>query len=215
MEYYKTIKFYLERNMIDLSEDQIKRRITKLKLNSYSSNIIKKKLIGKTYAWCVNYFELNHFQRIRKKVNRRKTNVLPINKSLVNKCVDYKYEVSINLKSGIQTKNLGESYSYDYYRELADSIFRIVRADMFYIIETDEFGYNHLHMGINSDEVTIKIAVDYVLKSIFCFEDEFLKKEKVSHTDEIRNLFAFYEYLDKDLNNLPVNYIYKNENYYE
>lgn len=48
LENYYTIKFYLERQMIDLSEDQIKRRISVLKKQIGAESIIKKIKMSKT-----------------------------------------------------------------------------------------------------------------------------------------------------------------------
>ena len=223
MDNYYTIKFYLERQMIDLSEDQIKRRISVLKKQIGSESIMKKIKTGKTYAWAINYEYLHLFKRKRalsKNVKQKK--VYPIIETIENRKVDYQFEISINLKGGIKTNNIENTYDENFYIEITKQLFKIIREDLFYVIEKDKYGYNHIHIAINSSSTLIKMAIDFVLKNKLGFDAEFLNKTNAIHNETIRNIYAFREYLKKPsyyksigiIPQLPT-YIYVNDNYYE
>lgn len=223
MENYYTIKFYLDRQMIDLSEDQIKRRILIFKKKIDAESIVKKIRIGKTYAWVINYDYLYLFKRKRahsKNVKQKKN--YPIIHTNENRKFVYQYEISINLKGGIKTKNVENTYDENYYVEVSQQIFRIIREDMFYVVEKDKYGYNHVHIATNGSQNMIKMAIDFVLKQKLGFETDFLNKTNAIHNESIRNLYAFRQYLKKPsyykniglIQQSPI-YIYKKDNYYE
>lgn len=223
MENYYTIKFYLERQMIDLSEDQIKRRISILKKQIGAESIIKKIKIGKTYAWAISYDYLHLFKRKRalsKNIKQKKN--YPIVTTNQNRNIDYQYEISINLKGGIKTRNIENAYNENYYVEITKQLFKILREDMFYVVEIDKYGYNHVHIATNGSPNMIKMAIDFVLKRKLGFDADFLSKTNAIHNESIRNLYAFKEYLKKPsyyknigiIPQFPI-YIYKKDNYYE
>lgn len=223
MEQYHTIKFYISRKMIQLSEDQIKRRLRHLNGRKDFSKIAKKIKTGRTYAWAINYDYLSLFDRQRAlKKDMVKKKEIPVIETLDDKKLDYKYEISINLKGGINSSNTDTSYDVNYYKEVCHQLFKIVRNDMFYVLEKDKYGYHHVHIAINGETSLIKIALDHVLKKLLCLDDHFLTQSKAIHHEEIRNLYSFRKYLKKDflLNDIMVIqqsplYIYKSENYYE
>lgn len=223
MENYYTIKFYLDRQMIDLSEDQIKRRILIFKKQIDAESIVKKIKTGKTYAWAINYDYFHLFKRKRalsKKLKQKKN--YPIIQTDENRKLDYQYEISINLKGGIKTKNVENAYDENYYIEITKQLFKIIREDMFYVVEKDKYGYNHVHIATKGSPNLIKMALDFVLKNKLGFETDFLNKTNAIHQESIRNLYAFKEYLKKPsyykniglIPQLPI-YIYKKDNYYE
>lgn len=223
MENYYTIKFYLDRQMIDLSEDQIKRRILIFKKQIDAESIVKKIKTGKTYAWSINYDYLHLFKRKRalaKNIKQKKN--YPIVTTNQNRKIDYQYEISINLKGGMKTNNIENAYDEKYYVEISQQIFKIIREDMFYVIEKDKYGYNHVHIATNGSPSMIKMAIDFVLKQKLGFDADFLNKTNAIHNESIRNLYAFKEYLKKpsfykNIGLIPQSpiYIYKKDNYYE
>ena len=225
MNIYRTIKFYTERNMIDLSRDQIIIRINHIRNNHKDHETIVKKIkVGRTYAWAINYQFLDLFKRERKlRANVKK--FIPkhqIKHSNINKKMDYEFEISINLKGGVnKIDNL--SYDQSYYKTIAEEIFKIVRQDLLYVNEVDKYGYNHIHMAINGEEDDIRLAIDFVMIHKLGFDQKFLKSSRAVHFEPLENIHAYRQYLKK-LENFQSfgsvatnqeNYIYVKENYEE
>lgn len=226
MNKFKTIKYYLERDIINLSVDQIKKRIKKIikEQKDNWSSIVKKIKVGKTYAWAINYEYLNLFERQRalsKKYKQiRKKHI--INHSPIKKKRDYEFEISINLKNGCTQH---ETFSYDrsFYIHIVEEIFKITRQDLLYVHEVDKYGYNHVHIALNGEEDDIKIALDYVLVHKLNFDRAYLKSSRAIHFEPLENQHAFRQYLKKiqqfpSFGRIEINtekYIYKEDNYCE
>lgn len=224
MNYYKPIKYYTERGMIDLSTDQIKKRIKKIQ-NHHKDHetIIKKLKVGRTYAWAINYHFLDLFERERKlRANVRK--LIPkhqIKHSKINKRMDYQFEISINLKGGMSHDNV--SYDQSYYNYIIEQIFIITRQDLLFVHEQDKYGYNHIHIASNGTEDDIKLAIDFVMVHKLGFNRKFLNTSRAIHCERLENQHAFRQYLKKlqyypsfgKLATNQENYIYLNENYEE
>lgn len=223
MNYFKTIKYYTERGLIDLSRDQIIKRIYKIQNQHKNHETIAKKIkTRQTYSWAVNYEYLYLFQRERALSNHRKKlkQKHQIKHSNINKRRDYEFEISINLEGGV---NQSDRLSYDqsYYNYIVEEIFKITRQDLLFVHEVDKYGYNHIHIASNGAEDDIKLAVDFVMVHKLGFDRSFLKSSRSVHCEPLENMYAFRQYLKKlqvfpSFGKLPTNqenYIYLDENY--
>jgi len=223
MNYYKTIKYYTERGMIDLSRDQIIKRINKIQ-NQYKDHelIVQKIKTGRTYSWAINYQFLDLFKRervLRSNLKKLKPKH-QIKHSSTNKGIDYEFEISINLKGGM-SQSEDVSYDQSYYNYILEQIFLITRRDLLYVHEQDKYGYNHIHIASNGTEDDIKIAIDFVMVHKLSFDRKFLNTSRSIHCTPLENQYAYRQYLKKSqhypsFGSLPTNqenYIYKEENY--
>src|SRR5690554_1922114 len=122
---YLPISFYLDRNIIDLSKDQVKRRIKDKKklsdINPDIENIVRFKNFKNTSGWTINYQYLDYFQRKR---NHKQPYKPPKNKllktSIHDRNIYYQYELTINFKDGCNLNHIdGGSYDVNYYSHLA------------------------------------------------------------------------------------------------
>lgn len=223
MNYFKTIKYYTEREMIDLSIDQIKLRIKKIcdEHNNHET-IVKKIKHGRTYAWGINYKFLHLFKRERALAKNSKNRKLKsqIKHSNIRKTRNYEYEISINLKDGLK-QNDSQSYDQTYYSYIVEELFKITREDLLYVHEVDKYGYNHIHIACNGNEDDIKIALDFVMVNKLKFDRAFLKSSRAVHCEPLENEYAYRQYLKKiqqfpSFGAVATNsemYIYEEDNY--
>lgn len=223
MNIYRTIKFYTERNMIDLSRDQIIKRINHIRNNRKDHETIVKKIkVGRTYAWAINYQFLDLFKRERALAKNSKNRKLKsqIKHSNIRKTRNYEYEISINLKDGLK-QNDSQSYDQTYYSYIVEELFKITREDLLYVHEVDKYGYNHIHIACNGNEEDIKIALDFVMVNKLKYDRAFLKSSRAVHCEPLENEYAYRQYLKK-LQQFPSfgavatnseMYIYEEDNY--
>ena len=225
MNNYRTIQYYKERDMIDLSRDQIIKRINKIRSERRDyETVVKKIKIGKTRAWVINYRYLHLFERERAlaNINKKRKQKLEIKHSKVDKRRKYEFEISINIKDSFKQNN-SISYDQSYYNYIVEEIFKITRQDLLYVHEVDKYGYNHIHIACNGDEDEIKIALDFVMVNKLKFDRAYLKKIKAIHCEPLENEYAFRQYLKKlqqypSFGAIATNtemYIYEDDNYEE
>lgn len=224
---YLPISFYLDRNIIDLSMDQVKRRIKDKKklydLNPDVENIVRFKKFKNTSGWTINYQYLDYFQRKR---NHKQPYQIPKSKllktSIHDRKINYGFEITMNFKDGCNLNHVdGGSYDVNYYNHIAHEIFRLNRNDMFYMVEKDSDNYYHVHIGLNGDPDEIEVIVCVLLSKLVQQNDinSKIPDGKKINFDRIHNLFSFKKYLRKNYYStrfgetvVPLRFIYKDEN---
>lgn len=203
---YLPISFFLDRNIIDLSMDQIKRRIKDRKrlsaLNPNIEEIVCFKKFKNTSGWVINYEYLDYFQRQRDhKKPYQKPKEKSIKTSIHDRKIDYDFEITMNFKDGCNLNHVdGGSYDVCYYTHIAHEIFRLNRNDMFYMVEKDNENYYHVHIGLNGDPDEIVAIVSILLLRLVQQNDlnSTIPNGKKINFDRIHNLFGFKKYLKKN-----------------
>ncbi|TGN29177.1 hypothetical protein [Empedobacter tilapiae] len=196
---WKTIEFYQRTNIINLSYRSLMRRID---LVRGMNNVLRSKVINGSRTLLINYdYIQEYFQRKRKlklgiddfnkkmekKVRKVKsTLIVPDNIS------KYNIELSINFK---------DDYDRDYYEYIVKDLFLRTAFDMFYVIEVDSFGYNHLHIGLKGDADELKLILQHTYDNLLLHDydgEEEKLFSKQTNVAVIRNNNAFLDYIKKD-----------------
>ena len=197
---WKTIEFYQRTNIINMSYRTILRKIGKI----YNvKDIIKKNVINGKEHWEINsdyiteYFqrkrkvkcnEEGFNQRIEKKVRKVKTTL-----TVPDDIIKYSIELTINFQ---------DNYDEEYYDYIIKDLFIRTEYDMFYVIEKDSSGFNHLHVGLKGNPEELKLVLKHTYDNLHLhdYDEEeekfFTKKTNVA---TIRNHNAFLDYISKDV----------------
>lgn len=196
---WKTIEFYQRTNIIDLSYRAILRRIFKI----YNlKNVVKKKVINGHDSWIINSDYIDDYFCRKKKRKRNEIGFLQLQEKKVHqvksihikpKDIDrYQIELSINFK---------DYYHQDYYHYIVKDLFLRTGYDLFYIIEKDSLGYNHLHLGIKGNSDVIKLILKHTYSNLYFHEydadaDKIFTKE--TNVAVIKSHNAYLQYLEKE-----------------
>ncbi|WP_282629625.1 hypothetical protein [Empedobacter sedimenti] len=166
------------------------------------NDVVKKKVINGSETWLINYkFIPEYFQRKRK----LKSNIDDFNQKMEKKVrkvkstfivpVDidkYNIEMSINFK---------DDYDKDYYEYIVKDLFLRSCFDMFYVIEEDSIGFNHLHVGIKGDDTQeLKLILRHTYDYLHLHDYDGDKNKifsKQTNVAVIRNHNAYLDYLKK------------------
>lgn len=197
---WKTIEFYQRTNIINLSYRSLLRKID---LVRGMDNVVRKKVINGSRMILINSnYVTVYFQRKRKlkagidgynqKMEKRVRKVKSTYK--VPDDIDrYNIELSINFK---------DNYDRDYYDYIVKDLFLRSSFDLFYVIEEDTFGFNHLHIGLKGDTEELKLILRHTYENLHLHDydgDEDKDKifSKQTNIAVIRNHNAYLEYLKK------------------
>lgn len=195
---WKTIEFYRRSNIINVSYRTIMRQIAKI---AGIDNIVKKKVINGKDKWLINSdYISDFFQRKRKlKSNidgfnkRMEKRVRKVRSTLVipNDIQQYNIELSINFK---------DDYDKSYYEYIVKDLFLRSAFDLFYVIEEDLDGFNHLHVGLKGDTDELKLILKHTYENLHLHDydgDENKIFSKQTNIAVIRNHNAYLDYLKK------------------
>jgi len=168
---------------------------------SCDNNIIRKKVINGKEKWLINsnYVSI-YFQRKRQlksnidgfnKIMEKKVRKVKATLQIPDDIDRYNIELSINFK---------DNYDRDYYDYIVKDLFLRSSFDMFYVIEEDTFGFNHLHIGIkgNTEELRLILRHTYDNLHLHDFDgDEDKIFSKQTNIAVIRNHNAYLDYVKK------------------
>ncbi|MDM1299856.1 hypothetical protein HXZ94_15275 [Empedobacter falsenii] len=207
MNKFKNINYLVDNQLIDLSIRQIRRRAKELyELNDQSVISISNNTNRPEYRIDIN--QLNKFHRIREKKKSIKNSPKESGtKKIINV---YDTNICINIKS--DDVGLQNHYDYEYNKFIAETLFRSLKVDLYYVIEQEDKTVNHfhLHMGIkrgsNSIE-DVKNKIEELLYRSFYISNEAYKdhsgsNRKVIYVEDMISDFANREYLKKGSDHL-------------
>lgn len=198
----KPASFFIQTGIIDLSIDQIRRRARNLEKEG-SLLVEKKKNNRGSWEWFIDTAGIFIFERIRKK---KKTDEFKLssNEALARNIhpetmpvgnIDYRIEISINFK---------EEYDDNYYEYFVKQFFVRNQANLYFKIEKDKDGYNHLHIGTCGILEDVKLIINHIVSKILNQKNDFYLKEfygkHISTNVNIQPLednFKFQQYLKK------------------
>lgn len=196
---WKTIEFYLRTNIIDVSYRTVMRQIGKI---SGDNNIIRKKVINGKEKCLINSNYISDYFRRKRKL---KTGIDGFNQRMEKKVRKVKstYKVPYDIdKYNIELSiNLKDDYDNDYYDYIVKDLFLRSSFDLFYVIEEDTFGFNHLHIGIKGDTEELKLILRHTYVNLHLHDydgDEDKIFSKQTNIAVIRNHNAYLDYLQKD-----------------
>ncbi|MDM1041692.1 MULTISPECIES: hypothetical protein [Empedobacter] len=198
---WKTIEFYQRTNIINMSYRTIMRQLGSI---SGDINIVKKKVIEGRETWQINYDYIHEYfqrkrkvksneegfnQRMEKKV-RRVISTLTVPEDVSQ----YNIELGINFK---------DDYDRNYYDYIVKDLFIRSEFDIFYVIEEDSSGFNHLHVGLKGDPEELKLVLKHTYDNLHLHDydgEEENLFSKQTNVAIIRNQNAYLDYLKKDGN---------------
>lgn len=164
-------------------------------------NIVMKKVIKGKEKWLINSnYVTEYFQRKRK----LKSSDVGFNQRMEKKVRKVKSTFSVpididkyNIELGI---NFKDDYDREYYEYILKDLFLRSTYDMFYVVEKDAYGFNHLHIGIkgNTEELKLILRHTYVNLHLHDFDgDEDKIFSKQTNIAVIRNHNAYLDYMKK------------------
>lgn len=186
-------------NIIDVSYRTIMRQLGKI---SGDINIVKKKVIKGQETWQINSNYISEYFRRKRKVKsneegfnqRMEKRVRKVNSTLKvpNDIEKYNIELSINFK---------DNYDRSYYNYIVKDLFLRSEFDLFFVIEEDSIGYNHLHIGLRGDVDELKLILRHTYDHLH-LHDYDGEEEKLFSRDTniavIRNHNAYLDYMKKE-----------------
>lgn len=222
--YYISKSFILKTGILDLSEDQIKRNIKriaseeqKIKANLelgekeswdmglFVPTVCLKRNENGIKEWHINYAKINEIGRkrrikkntinkVKQRIERGKRNII---KYTTKEPSNPKYTTEISL-------NFKENYDVLYYEEVVKELFIRYQKNMYFVIEIDNEGFTHLHIGSEGKKQEIKILMNHILENVLAsFDDsyiKFLEEENYLsdlHISDIISHHAYKKYLEK------------------
>lgn len=160
MNNYKSITNYLKNGIINLSRKQLKRNIKKIYKEGNDAVLLLKNKRG-VLEWHVDCTRIHLVDRSRKAKKSNKEHCLEIN-GAENYDIKYKTSITINFK---------ENYDSKYYSTIANFFNQIYRHSLYYVIEKDENGYNHIHIGCTGAIEVIKIQLRELLHDYLGYDE--------------------------------------------
>ena len=195
---WKTIDFYLRTNIINVSYRTVMRQIGKI---SCDNNIIRKKVINGKEKCLINSNYISDYFRRKRKL---KSNNVGFNQRMEKRVRKVKstYKVPEDIeKYNIELSiNFKDDYDRDYYEYIVKDLFLRSSFNLFYVIEEDTFGFNHLHIGLKGDTEELKLILRHTYENLHLHDydgDEDKIFTKQTNIAVIRNHNAYLDYLKK------------------
>ncbi len=164
----KPLSFYRKTGMIDLSEDQIKRRRKELIEKNPSALSFQKNKRG-CFEWFLDYNHLYEFNRRRKKKGSSKHGVPDIKKERLFNSINYKDKAPATGMLNYSTEisiNFKDDYDIEYYEHFAKELFIRNYDNLYFVVEIDRDGYKHIHIGSCGGFEEILIICDYITRKV-------------------------------------------------
>lgn len=207
---WKTIEFYRRTNIIDLSYRTLMRKIGKVR---GMSHVVKKKVINGTETLLINYDYVDKYFTRKRKL---KTNIECFNEKMEKKVrkINSTYKVPKNIDSyTIELSiNFKDNYDREYYLYIVKDLFLRSSFDMFFVIEQDSEGYNHLHIGVRGQLEELKTILKHTYSNLHLHDYDADKDElfcKQTNIATIRNYNSYSDYVNKDF---PIEFLLKSKN---
>ena len=190
MDNFKPTKYFVENNLITISDRHLRRKCKAYYENENVNYIKRSKNKNNSDLWLI---EESSIHLIGKRIRKKKQDPKP--ESYFNT------EVSINFN---------DRSDYAFYSTIVKLFRECTNFDLVYKIEkTSDNNYSyHLHMGVNGSVKTVKQHIEYIVKQILqrnC--NKYYEKKTGEHKSSVRvrklvDEDAFVDYISKGYDRL-------------